>query len=128
MDVHALLPSHVNVAELVHQYAAKDEDYQAACKKEDRGAGGEAKTAPVNEHPEEHQHEGWMEPYLYTIEARDCERFAHVPRLPIFGMELKTSWYEKWLRFAIMLDSGVGMTRPPLERPARHQVRFLQHD
>jgi hypothetical protein len=69
-----------------------------------------------------------MEPDLYTVDARDRERLAHNPRLPIFGHELKTRRSEKRGMHAHMLDSGVRMTRLPLERPATQRVRYHQHD
>jgi hypothetical protein len=71
MDVYTLLSRHVNVTKFVDEDADKDQRNQSKRKEKNRGTCGEAKAAPVNEHPEEHQHKGWMEPYFYSMEARD---------------------------------------------------------
>jgi hypothetical protein len=128
MDMNALLPCHVDMAKLMNQDAGKNQDDEATRKQEYRRPVCIAKSAPVYEHPNEDQHEGWMEPDLYTVQARDSERFAHGPRLPIFGIELKRCRYEKWPNHAHMLDLAVGMTRPQVERPPMNNVRYLQHD
>jgi hypothetical protein len=58
-----------------------------------------------------------MEPDLYAVDARDREGLAHSSRLPIFGLELKTRQTEKRGLHALMLDSGVRMTRLSLRTP-----------
>jgi hypothetical protein len=59
-----------------------------------------------------------MEPDLHAVNARDRERFAHSSRLPIFPHRLNILQYGNQGAHACMLDSGAGMTRPFVERPA----------